>query len=381
MKIFLLILICVPIFLSSLFPQINATRYEYHLIQRSPAASLSKIGVASWLAGNSGVTDEGFLSASFNNPGAFRLESLKASIEFTYRAKTRYFDVMDYDGIVYPSFVSVGYGDRQMSVGITYAQYYSQYLESDGVEITTVDQPEGTGEFLTITEDIKIHSFAATLQYTFLENIGIGGTLGANYLMNRDEVWKTYFSTSGWSLLGVAGIYATFDDLSFGASVRYSSPFSMSEAETNSKLRVINPITNSEITTKYFARLPIVYQVGMSVQALPFLKISISEELQKWTFVHPSYENISNFHVGIAASPIDNIDLLFGHSEQFDPQSEQTDQIFFTAGINIRVEQLLLTIGITDSDLFSPTRRTVYFSQPKEPFRQFIVLSAVTYSL
>ncbi|MBI2430257.1 MAG: hypothetical protein HYV29_15950 [Ignavibacteriales bacterium] len=294
--------------------------------------------------------------------------------------KARYFDLMDYDDIFYPSFFSVAYGDERMNYGFSYFRQFSQYIQSDPIPMTTVDQPEGTGEFLQFSTDVDIQSYAGTAQYALSNKIGIGMTVGGNYLTNRDELGRNYVTVSGWSFLAITGVHAKFDELTVGASVRYSSPFSSWNEETKLKLiRVLEP-TGEIITTKYFARLPIVYQVGISYQIQPSFRISVSDEIQDWSFVGLQYKEISNIHIGITATVSEYLDLLLGYSEQFDAQNGVTDLKFFTAGITVHAELITFTAGVSDSKMFSKTKVPWYSYPPKEPFRQFILLSGLTYS-
>ncbi len=385
MRIFLLLLISFVINLSAQ----SHLSSEYNLIKASPISSTAKIGTESWFAGGSGVTDVGSLSSAFNNPAALQLQSLSVLAECTYRKETNWIFDYRYDGVFHPSFVSIGLPVSDMNISVSYIHQYSQDLESSEIPITTVDHPDGTGEFIKAVTNIDMHSIVGTAQYNISDLFSIGGSFGMNYFHSNEKILNSSAVGESFGMLAIIGIHKVLDEeLSLGALFRYSSPMNTIHVKTNARpLTILDQTGNNSrlvgtiFTPKYVARLPWTFESGLKWKVSSTVDLSLSYDFQNWKFVSSTYENISSVHFGISMNLLDNVTFRAGLFTQDDPEITEVSQKFLTGGITFALNAVTISLGILDSRLFKGSDLNSFIGATSKQFHQTIVLTSISYML
>ncbi len=341
--------------------------YHIGIIGFGAEHALAKIGADSWASGGTGVVEQGASGALFTNPACMDFQSLTVSAELTGRLKTKTYLGFDYDGIVYPSFVSVGMKKDNWNLSAGYLNYFN-YAKSNYLPETTPEYPEGTGNYYTFETNIKVHSFFGSANCSS-EKLTYGLTLGLNYLVNSESWGNTNTSENGLGLLAIAGLLASpSEQFNIGLSFKFATPI-----EYTSK-----PLTEEYI---YRAAFPWGFELGLSGELSPIFRVLASVDFQNWKDVSPGMQNELNIHLGTVIEVSQYNNLRFGFFTQSDPilfYKPYFDQNFLSGGFQTGDEHITISLTILDSHLFN-REELISYNGDEHQFHQTIISLGGTY--
>ncbi|MDH4069558.1 MAG: PorV/PorQ family protein [Ignavibacteria bacterium] len=136
-------------------------------------------------------------------------------------------------------------------------------LSLDEMERTTIDQPDGTGEFFSVGSIEVGVSYARYLTDWF--------AIGANVKYINERIWNS--TATGWAV-DIGTLFTTpFDGLKFGASIANFGTKMQIDGDDLLTQKDISPISgnnanvNARLTTDRFD-LPLTLRIGLSYEAI-----------------------------------------------------------------------------------------------------------------
>lgn len=302
MKIFLIIL-CVT---GLSFAQSKTGTTIGQFLKIEPSARIAALG-------NAGSSVSGEAAGVFFNPaGLGRLQGV--SMQFTNNQWLA--DIMYNYAVVAVNFDQMGTFALQMTS-----------LNSGEIDVTTVEQPLGTGERYTVT------NFALGISYGLMltDRVSVGATV--NYI--NEVIWHTSLSTFGLNF-GVQ--YEVYENgprfgasvSNFGPSAQYSGRDLYIDFDFDPKKYGDNDKLPSELRTEEYS-LPTTFRAGV-VFPLNFddqYKMLISADA-----LHPN-DNEESINIGAELQLLQSFALRGGYRNLFLPDLE--GGLTLGAGVHFRV--------------------------------------------
>jgi len=373
----------------------TTTPYTTNVIE---PLSFSRIGISAWASGGVRTVEVGSPAAIFNNPALLKTQTLSAYTEFGKRSETDYIADTKFGGqFLLPNFGQVTTSFNNINVALGYSNLYDKFFSFGPYPVTTVDQPNGTGEFFTGKTSVVVHTITASVSHFFDDNLSVGLTSGVNIVSARDELWKSSAEGSGTGMILISGFYfQPIESFHIGGSLQLSSDISYTITMSGRDLlRIVDPDTvatrnNSIINARtvngfpFIAKFPLTAQAGFKWDINEIVSVMAEVDYAEWSSISSNYDNVINNHFGIAVEPIQFLKIRGGYFSQLDPAKPTTaisiNQTFWTAGVEWIAFPGITIIGGTTQSLSSETK-TRYISAPKEPFRQDLYLLGLLYNL
>ncbi len=268
---------------------------------------------------------------------------------------------------------------NDFTFGLGFGQKYNGTLDMDPIPITTVQQPDGTGEFFEVKQESMIHSYSITTSYSFKEllqtsnDLTLGFRYSLNYLDRYDEIWDITGSAIDYSSNIAAGLYykINFDDqrqLIIGASYESKTYFDAKYEIDNGAILLYDPedtnhvLIPAEQSDSYLLHtLPDELRIDLAFDAASDLKLLANLTSILW-------ETETNFlkdQIEFSFSAVYKINEMFTPSLGFYiTDCEYTDYfysrlnagldaLFITAGLKFNYNNFSADLAIADSHLFS----------------------------
>ncbi len=303
----------------------------------------------------------------------------ESKIDEAYIADIGYERLMD----VVPESFGIVYPLENLVIGFGFGQTYNGKLDFGEIEITTVENPDGTGETFRPVFETKIHSYSAVLSYSF-ENIfnqdekfNLGLRLNNNILYNKESLNKIGFDdkTSCISLAVGASYYKDISlDRRLGIGLSYESVMEFSKNVTYKDYNsgIISPDSDTtrpphviiSQSFKMTGRVPgkLILDVDYDVDAK--LKILGGISWVFWNDSGNSYDDQLNFSGSAVIKPAEFINLSAGFFTSI--RTYNTDElenffdvesgyygIYLTAGSQLDFSGFNLDLSVADSHLLS----------------------------
>lgn len=351
---------------------------------------LTRLGVSSRGSGGTGVAEAGLPDAPLTNPGALFTEGVSFYAEGASRAATTYVAGLGIDGTTaLPSYVCLSAGLASFTAAAGYAETYDHRLTSGPIEVTTVDRPDGTGEFYTMENRRRVTTAFGALSYRFTGTFSAGVTARYSTATLQDKLWNARAEArgNGWGI--TAGVLVRpFDHLQVGLSASYVERMELPYTVSAGLLVLEDPtmkgngrITAVSVQPRLFALEPVVVRLGASMELTPSLAFLYAVEHTGWAAVADgrtgdSYDVAAGLRF-IAAPWLTLRAGLFHHPDPPVPSSNyfftngQYDQDLFSAGAELTLfDGLRLSAAVTQC-----------FLSTTKDFGQGDVLAGVQYSL
>lgn len=263
--------------------------------------------------------------------------------------------------------------------GLGFGQKYNGTLDMDPIPVTTVQQPDGTGEFFEVKQETMIHSSSITASYSFKEllqtsnDFTLGFRYSLNYLNRYDEIWDITGSATDYSTNIAAGLdyKINFDDqrqLIIGASYESKTDFEAKYEVDNSTLIMYDPedTTNTYIPAEQsdsylLHTLPDELRIDLAFDAASDLKLLANLTSIFWE----TENNFLKDQIEFSMSAVYNINEMFTPSLGFyitdceytdyfySRLNEGLNALFITAGLKFNYDNFSADFAIADSHLFS----------------------------
>ncbi|MHB2149739.1 hypothetical protein ACX8XP_11835 [Calditrichota bacterium LG25] len=320
-------------------------------------------GVSFWASGGAGIANPHEAEVLFYNPASpVKTEYLFLMGGLKYFEKS-FFQIQDLETKIggkwlVPSYLLIG---RRLNSGFLFLGFQNVYhfKKKFIFEVVTVEQPEGTGEFLTNIEEQSLQNFFIGFNRSFLTHFNFGLKIGLlrHSLSGEMGHQKIDSKTSTSYALNLGLNYEMNDQLHMALTYRYLDPLKY-------KFRLEAPMVSDNYDSieyvmteieRYF-RLPWFLDFGIYLKPAKSLQLMLKLEYQEWKKVSKYYDNRLQLALGATISPDEKWRLNFGAftSGQY-PQKDDglEDTPFVTAGIDYRLKSgLVFSISALSNTFF-----------------------------
>ncbi len=334
--------------------------------------SFTKIGIDNWAAGGAMLADAKLSTSPFANPAALSVNKLGFYTEFGKTSTSEWMEDIKVNGqYVLPAFAAVVFPFKKFALSLGYMNYY-QFQYKIRMEILTISEPEGTGEYTEAKRNIKLHSFFSALSYAPDDKISLGLTAGFNYFTDDDKISTFTTAGDGFGLSVIAGLLIKpFPKISLGYTLKYLTDinydFVERSAENLNTVIHLDPEMSGNYETiiaqlsnehyPYIAEFPLVFETGLMYQPFSRLSLYAKVEAQKWSS-SSSYdgEDIINYHLGSKFNVSKWLSMSVGYFTQdqlfYFPEAELYNQKFLSTGLRMQInESFAISACILDSHL------------------------------
>ena len=264
---------------------------------------------------------------------------------------------------------------NEFSFGLGFGQKYNESLDVGEIQIKTVQDPDGTGEYITPVIEKLIHSYSFSAAYSFRELMNTSNefSLGFRYSLNRfneyDQIGELVGEAEDYFHSFNIGLFSSFKldetrNISLGLSYETKSEFK-AQFEINSGIILdpgpINPPAYTQVESYLIGSTPSELRIDCGVDATSSLKFLLNLTTIFWKTETNSLKDQIEF----SASAVYNINEMFTPSIGFyftDYKYEETyfsqlnselNAFFVTAGLKFNYNIFSADLAIADSHLFS----------------------------
>ncbi len=369
---------CVFVFL--VFTSINtfaqfSTQYDLFLFPQGYGLKLLNS------SGNSSIIND-VSNAGFMNPAAITgLKNYSAGISYQYTSNLKEAWIADIGMKRIYNFFPQSFGAvakyGNFSFGLGAGQKYNGTKEFGLIEVTTVQQPYGTGEFFEASEENTIQSYSLSTAYSLSEifkssfDINIGLRYSLNYLQQLTNMLYNEIKATGYFSSFDFGITSQFNldeqrFLQLGLSYEISSQFKANIKVENDLLIISdrnNRITYQIIPLRVSNSTPSELHFDIAVDAVNDLKFLGGLRTVFWSTQNENYKDqveisfstLYRFSEMIRASAGFYLNDFSNKNENlfFPELNSEFNALFITAGFNIEFQGFSVDLAVADSHLFS----------------------------
>jgi long-subunit fatty acid transport protein len=382
----ILSLLIVFLVLNEIYPQpinANVTTYTYNILLFPQGFGIEQL--------NSKGTSTLFNNiANLNglNPSAIsQFENLSFGLSYQFQTK-----IPDAFGFGFglsrtyayiPQSLGFIYKSDQLCFGFGFDQRYNGKPEMDPIPITTMDQPDGTGQYISPEYRQMLQRYSLSGAYTFKgifeanSELSIGIRLNLNRFSDYESLGS--FSAEGifWKESFEAGLnyFYSFNEqeqLTFGFS--YGNRLEMSgDLKYNAEpapIRYTDSSTSRGPTYYNFqapsatVNFPAQLKFDLLYQYSSAITIAGNLTYINWEEINSNISNQPEYSVSLIYSADNSISGSIGiyHSDytyktDIFSLTEQMEAFYLTAGTSFNINSLNFDIALADSHLFSETSR------------------------
>lgn len=330
--------------------------------------------------GTSGLSNN-ISNISFINPAAlnqFKNYSVGVSYQYQTNLDTAY--VLGIGSSRITDFIPQSGGIlvpiNNMRLGIGTGQTYNGTLDFEPIPITTVQNPDGTGEFFTPEYETRVQSYSFLFSYSFEDFLSANHNLliGMKYNLNRldyhNKILSIAIDESDYSgSWGIGSMYQiNYDEdmsiqfgLSYESKIEFRKNYSIED-----HIIEINPIDSTgnlvrtNVSLTLVGEIPSKLRFDINIANLSQLQLLGSINYVFWS------STSSNVHdqIEVAASTVYSINENFSPSlgfyytdrnfkEDFFDINSELNAFFIIAGLNANYDFFDLDFVIADSHLLS----------------------------
>lgn len=347
-------------------------------------ANPPEIGIASYH--RSGFTTLGLSSAadiSDANPASIALfNKMFAGLSFEYNSEINISNVIavhqSRSNPLLPATFGFVYPVNNFVIALAYHQKYNTYQEYDPIQLSTFENPDGTGEYFKPVSDRVVHSPSLMGSYTFgdsrLNNntISLGIQLFYNYAVFNDKVINTQLLFEEGNFNWKIGLsYNYKEDIAIG--IMYENKFEINgvaEYDSEFKIERFDPgednsgniyrLEAADIKMKF--KLPGKIAVGLSAKTLNTLRLSFAFSTIDWSAVHSSYKTQINLSSNAVYSFSETTKFSMGffnsafyylNDENYYGRRISWNRTFVSAGSEIKFDKFTIQLELMDNHLFA----------------------------
>ncbi len=362
--IFLFILISSPSFAQLQVPENNVL----YLSQGFVLTNLNSLGISNI---NNSVSNIGT-----TNPSSminFNKISIGGSYHFETKLEEAYLASIGHKRISneLPQSIGIVFPFKNFRLGLAFNQKYNSSAEFDRIPITTVEFPDGTGEYYKPIMETKVLSYSVSASYRFdnifIENssLALGARLTRNSLDYHEELLSYSFNVNSenynWAF-GVLFNHVLDNNKSFSAGILYESNINMKETIFHSDKNLNgNPnFSASQFSLVYSANFPAKVSFDFSADFINNISLYSTVNYLLWSDVHTNLKNQFEFSLTGLYHFNENLKASFGffttdrnYEENILGLNEKLRAVYLLAGINYKISLFNFGLSIADSHLFS----------------------------
>jgi len=266
---------------------------------------------------------------------------------------------------------------NDFSFGLSFGQKYNGELFTGPIPITTVTDPDGTGEFFEALFQSRIQSYSAILSYSFPElfnetsSLEIGFRYSFNHLKFYEKLWQMTIDESdnvGSYAIGLQYSHQISDyrRLRIGFSYEIEPDFEKVYEYNNGLIYISDPDSNrgipAIINSNYNLKgsVPDKFNLDVSADITESFRLNVMITGVLWEADNDQVKNQLEF----SASGIYRINEMFAPSfgfyytdknfdEDFFDINEKMNALFLIGGLRFNYDIFSADLAIADSHLFS----------------------------
>ncbi len=211
------------------------------------------------------------------------------------------------------------------------------YLNSGEMEVTTLEFPEGSGEFFTVSD------LALGLSYSrkLTDRLSVGGTVK----FINETIWRESASTFGFDIgsqfdTGIKGVQLGMSITNFSTKFKFDGPDLNIDVDTDPVYEG-NPDTEARLNTGEWS-LPLVFRLGIMVDLLGPESEIMPDPAHRLTLsfdANDPLDHFLRFNAGMEYSFREMLALRAGYRINY-------DQAGFSAGIGLDLDLNSLPLNI-----------------------------------
>ncbi len=269
---------------------------------------------------------------------------------------------------------------NELKIGIGMRQRYNSELDLGQIQITTMERPDGTGEYFLPIYRTNVHSYSFILSYLFDNflsqgnEFSLGFKLDYNRLHEYEEIWRMsndiVANSFGWSAgfiykIGKEDKKALKLGLSYESSVEFSKYFTYG----NSQLNLV-PLDSNNRNTTYYAiinpnyllkgNIPGELKFDFNINPVSTLNFCTSVNYIFWNSITDNFNNQFEFAENIIFSPNKRISASAGiyttgrkFKQDYFGINNELHAFFLSAGIKFNFNYFDVNLALADSHLLS----------------------------
>ncbi len=200
------------------------------------------------------------------------------------------------------------------------------YLNSGEMEVTTLDFPEGSGEFFTVSDLAIGLSYARNLT----DRLSVGGTIK----FVNETIWRETANTFGFDIgsqfdTGILGIKLGMSITNFSTKFKFNGPDLNIDVDTDPRYEG-NPDTEARLNTQEWS-LPLVFRMGILVDILGPNSVILKNPNHRVSFsfdANDPLDHFLRFNTGVEYSFQEMLAFRAGYHLNYDETS-------FSAGVGL----------------------------------------------
>ena len=340
-------------------------------------------------SGNSSIIND-VSNISFMNPASinnFKNYSAGLSYQVNTNIKEAWIADIGMNRIYnfYPQSFGAVVNWQGFTFGLGFGQRYNGTREFEPIPVTTIEQPDGTGEFIDIVEENSIHSYSVSTAFSFKEILqsDFDISLGLKYSLNRFhqyvDIWENEINSTGYYSSFALGLISIFNldeqrKIQLGVSYESANRFK-AEIEYDREPILYDPDTTGNQNT--YAKVnsylhytsPSELNFDIAVDATDKLKFLAGLKSVFWSEFHEYYKDQIEISLSTAFEINEIVKASLGfYSTDFKIEStyhsdlnSELNALFITAGLKININQFSIDLALANSHLFSGdyTRQTI----------------------
>lgn len=365
MKTILFILL----FISALFAGDidRITQQKFLFPQMTAIGSYNSLGFSNMFSGPASQISAGNPAdlSGFNNPAV--------GIRFDYPTEIKLYDdiKLGWRKSYIPSSFAIVYPISDFRIGLGYYLKYAHFIDFGKIELKTVEEPEGTGEYFSSTDETAIYNFSLPAAYTMKGLFGkedllsLGVQFSLDYIYGREEIlitkgkvdalqgnWKAGISYWFNQRIGISAFYD--HETNVKTEMKISSKFYVAEPDSSSGY---DDFTSDKVKVRY--RLPGVLAFGLISKPLDDISISITASSVLWKSIDKRYQNNLDLSVNIIYSIFPFLDISLGvyktdmALEKDYSYSYQYNATYFSPAVRARLGNFTGYLVVSDSHWYS----------------------------
>lgn len=261
--------------------------------------------------------------------------------------------------------------------GLGFGQKYNGTMDIGEIQITTVQNPYGTGEFFTPIIEKSIHSYSLSTNYSFDELLQTKNkfVLGFRYNLNRfkeyDEIGELIGEAEDFFHSFNFGLFSSLSldearNIYFGFSYETKSDFE-AKFETNSDIiqnpdpDPIRPPAYIQVEQYLIGSTPAELKIDCGVDVTSSIKFLLNLATLFWD---DQIDNVKD-QVEFSTSALYSFNEQFSSSlgfyvtdykfkeSYFSQLNTELNAFFITAGLKVNLNKFSVDLAIADSHLFS----------------------------
>ena len=310
--------------------------------------------------------------SSANPASLYQFENISFGLNYTYISSLRLIDEIKLSSSkeIPPITFSFIYPINNFRVGLAYHQKYNNYLEFDEMEVATIENPEGTGEYFNATSERIIHSPSLLFDYTFKnvftdDKLSMGLQLFWDFLKIEEKIYKTKGKLEGNNFSWKLGVLYEYDKKIYISCLYEKENKLEGKIEIDDTLTVLDIDVGSgqllEFNPQYFLKLPDKLAFGITVKPMDKLILSTSVSSVFWEGVNDRYRNNLDLSISTIYKLYESIMISLGFyntdlnnsASAYYYESLDYNSSFIGLGINWQVKNFDIQCEFLDNKLFA----------------------------